>query len=117
MNKIWYQHNNLAVKLRDALEAVINGQGLPIVFADLEKGSCTVEVVYNGETCTFYNKNPTPITQKVVIVQNDIIHPIAAVEDNEVYNEEFSPAMAALTKTKYPRKKASVKTEETTCES
>jgi hypothetical protein len=98
MNKEWYQHNNLAVKLRDALENVINGQGLPYVFADLEKGSCVVEVIYNGETCTFYNKNPPPKASKVVtplpsFLNDDNKEAIgkSIVEDNEVYNTEFTP--------------------------
>lgn len=58
-NKDWYVHNNIGVKLQDALSNVIVGQGLPYVFDGLDsRGCCVVEVLYNGETCSFYNKNP-----------------------------------------------------------
>jgi hypothetical protein len=86
MNSEWYQHNNMAVKLRDALETVINGHGLPYIFKGLDTGKCSVEVIYNGETCTFVGKNPT---------LNDTKTPTHIVEekaeDTENYNIEFEP--------------------------
>jgi hypothetical protein len=60
--KDWFQHHDIAVKLKQALENVIVGQGLHIVFDGLQDGVSTVEVTFNGEVCTFYNKNP-PVQQ------------------------------------------------------
>lgn len=105
--KEWYQHNNIAVKLRDGLENVVNGQGLPYVFAGLDSGKCTVEIVYNGETCVFYNKNPAPVTLIVPPVINDkpTFHEVVGVvEDTEVYNTEFEPKKEPATKGKRIKK-------------
>ena len=72
MSSEWYQHNNMAVKLRNALDAVIDGHGLPYIFKGLDTGKCSVEITYNGETCTFCAKNPTlneakPVPSEMVI--------------------------------------------------
>lgn len=64
MSETWFQHNNVANKLKQALEGVIVGQGLHIIFDGLEKGKCLVEVTYDGETCGLFNKNPPLTTQK-----------------------------------------------------
>jgi hypothetical protein len=69
VTKEWYQHNDVSNKLKQALEMVIVGQALDITFAGLDSGKCTVDVIYNGETITFLNKNPTLNMQETPVVE------------------------------------------------
>lgn len=62
----WFVKNNIAEKLRVAIEDLRVGGGLPAVFRGLENGVCTVDVVYNGESVTFVNKMPE---QKPMVVE------------------------------------------------
>jgi hypothetical protein len=81
LSKEWFQHNNLPNKLKAGLEDAINGQGLHIIFDGLQNGLAVVEVVYNGETCVFYNKNPPFIAPIMPLVETE-------AEDTMQYNEE-----------------------------
>jgi len=56
----WYRKNNIAEKLRVAIEDLHVGGGLPVAFRGLETGVCMVDVVYNGENICFVNKMPAP---------------------------------------------------------
>ena len=57
-NKAWFQEHDIAVKLQHAIENLSNGQALHLAFAGLEKGSVSVNVVYNGENIVFAAKTP-----------------------------------------------------------
>lgn len=77
MSKEWFQHYNIAVKLRNALDDVVVGQALDTVFAGLETGECTVKVTYNGETAAFLS---VPKPEPVILVEATPIEaPVEAV--------------------------------------
>lgn len=70
-SKEWFQHHDIANKLKQALENVIVGQGLHIVFDGLQDGEALITVSYNGETCTFYSKTPPSKAEKTCIIEPD----------------------------------------------
>jgi hypothetical protein len=95
-NKIWFQHNNLANKLRSALEAVINGQALHLTFSGLEDGECTVKVCHNGETCTFLAVSPRGNTHKKdastkLLSVEEAVDPADLPDDPAVYLKPKKP--------------------------
>ena len=84
--KEWFQHNNIAVKIRQALEDVFVGQAVHLTFDGLQDGSCLIEILYNGETCTFINRNPPraviPIVEDTVEYKMEFVFKCAKICTN-----------------------------------
>jgi hypothetical protein len=85
MSEQWFQSHDVVNKLRQAMESIVVGQALHIVFDGLQDGKCTVEVVYNGETIDFLNKTPT-LNKQETPVQIPLSQKF--IEDNTVLVEE-----------------------------
>jgi hypothetical protein len=96
MSNEWYQHNDIANKLRAALEAVIDGHGLAAIFDGLAEGKATVSVSYNGETCVFYRETPTLNKLKVATPETPLIVPVAEAQDTAELDED--PQIVAVPK-------------------
>lgn len=107
----WFREHDMANKLKAALESVVVGQGLGIVFDGLEKGDCVVNVVYNGETVTFLNIPPLdkkPVVESLIIPKNDACEPDLEGESELKDEREEKP------KRKRTRKKKIVEPESIT---
>jgi len=95
-NPQWYQHNDIANKLRAALEVVIDGHGLPVVFDGLADGKAVVSVSFNGETCVFYRETPTLNNVKVATPENTVSVSVAEAQDTGDLDED--PQIVAVSK-------------------